>query len=365
MAQQSTINYRHFFLHLLEAAPWPVLVIDRARTIRYSNRHVRILFNVERALQGEKLDRLIGSDAILQLIEESVKSGQARNAEFNDEHAHTCWRVSVTPLEHRKLASGQDYAYFAVAIEDLTELRRLERVRRDFVANISHELRTPLASVRLLAETLEDVIETDPEQAQVFVERIEKEVQYLISLVSELLELSLIESGQLPMRIELVEAQQLVREGMARLLPQAQRRRVRLRTDIQDGHVLVAADSKQIGRVLVNLIHNAIKFTPSQGEVVVGTCSEPDGRTQRFFVRDTGVGISPEDLQRIFERFYKADRSRSKYDYTGAGGGGSGLGLAIARHIVEAHGGRIFAESVLGQGSTFCFTLPLVVREQQ
>nr|BBH93549.1 PAS domain-containing sensor histidine kinase [Thermogemmatispora argillosa] len=364
----TSINYRHFFLQLLEAAPWPVLVIDRTLTIRYYNRHVCSLLSVSGPLHKEKLDRLITSAAIIQLVRESIEGNRSQSAEFNEGPSGPCWKVSVTPLEHQKPPAGQErlteYHYFAVAIEDLTELRRLERVRRDFVANISHELRTPLASVRLLAETLEDTIETDPEQAQVFVERIEKEVQYLTSLVSELLELSRIESGQLPMVIEPVEAQQLVREGMARLLPQAQRHRVKLRTEIRDGQVLVAADSKQIGRVLVNLIHNAIKFTPSGGEVVVGTFAEPDGRSQRFFVRDTGVGIRPEDLPRIFERFYKVDRSRSKFDQIGAGGGGSGLGLAIARHIVEAHGGRIFAESTVGKGSTFFFTLPVAHAER-
>ncbi|WP_376794103.1 sensor histidine kinase [Thermogemmatispora sp.] len=368
-AEKATrINYRHFFLQLLEAAPWPVLVIDRALIVRYYNRHVCSLFGLAEPLQKARLDQLITSAAIIQLVQESIASQRPQSAEFNEGPTGPCWKVSVTPLEHRRPPAGReglkkDYHYFAVAIEDLSELRRLERVRRDFVANISHELRTPLASVRLLAETLEDTIETDPEQAQVFVERIEKEVQYLTSLVSELLELSRIESGQLPMVIEPIEAQQLVREGMARLLPQAQRHRVKLRTEIRDGQVLVAADSKQIGRVLVNLIHNAIKFTPSGGEVVVGTLAEPGGHSQRFFVRDTGVGIRPEDLPRIFERFYKVDRSRSKFDHVGAGGGGSGLGLAIARHIVEAHGGRIFAESTVGKGSTFSFTLPVAHAE--
>jgi len=243
----------------------------------------------------------------------------------------------------------------------LTELRRLERVRRDFITNISHELRTPLASVRLLAETLEDAIDTDRDKAQIFLEKIETEVQHLSALVSELLELSRIESGLLPMVIEPVEAGQLVREIMARMLPQAQRHRLTLRTEIQDGHVLVAADSKQIARVLVNLVHNAIKFTPSGGTVTIGTVLERGGQTQRFFVRDTGVGIRPEELPRIFERFYKADRARSKTDFIGPGGGGSGLGLAIARHVVEALGGRIIAESTPGQGSTFTFTLPVIV----
>ena len=125
---------------------------------------------------------------------------------------------------------------------------------------------------------------------------------------------------------------------------------------------MVAADSKQIARVFVNLVHNAIKYTPSGGMIVIGTA--PEGRTQRFFVRDTGIGIRPEELPRIFERFYKSDRARSKADFIGPGGVGSGLGLAIARHVIEAHGGRITAESTVGQGSTFTFTLPVAVQSQ-
>jgi len=149
---------------------------------------------------------------------------------------------------------------------------------------------------------------------------------------------------------------------MARMLPQAQRHRVTLRTDVDEGKIRVAADSKQIARVLVNLVHNAIKFTPSGGTVTIGTALQAGGQTQRFFVRDTGVGIRQEELPRVFERFYKADRARSKTDFIGPGGSGSGLGLAIARHVVEAHGGRITVESCVGHGSTFTFTLPVASR---
>ncbi|HLZ80744.1 MAG TPA: HAMP domain-containing sensor histidine kinase, partial [Ktedonobacteraceae bacterium] len=196
-----------------------------------------------------------------------------------------------------------------------------------------------------------------------FLEKIETEVQHLDALVSELLELSRIESGLVPMVIEPVEAERLVREVMARMLPQAQRHRVTLRTDIGEGNNLVAADSKQVARVLVNLVHNAIKFTPSGGTVTIGTAIQAEGRSQHFFVRDTGVGIRAEELPRVFERFYKADHARSKTDFIGPGGGGSGLGLAIARHVVEALGGRITAESRVGHGSTFTFTLPVAVRK--
>ena len=371
MVDQVTINYQHFFQKLLEAAPWPVIIIDSSLSICFYNQLAVQLLEATEPLPGLKLDQLIQDQAILQLVQESIQSGEPRRGELVKAHSTTAWKVSVTPLEHtpheeddqgQHGAIAQRYSYFAIAIEDLTELRKLERVRRDFIANISHELRTPLASVRLLAETLEEAIDTDRDKAQMFLEKIETEVQHLTALVSELLELSRIESGLLPMAIEPVEAGQLVREVMARMLPQAQRHRLALRTEIQDEHVLVAADSKQIARVLVNLVHNAIKFTSSGGTVTIGTRLEQGGQAQRFFVRDTGVGIRPEELPRIFERFYKADRARSKTDFIGPGGGGSGLGLAIARHVVEAHGGRIIAESTPGQGSTFTFTLPVIAR---
>ena len=164
------------------------------------------------------------------------------------------------------------------------------------------------------------------------------------------------------MSIEPIQAEQLVREVMARMLTLAQRYRVQLHTEIEQGKTYVAADSKQILRVLVNLVHNAIKFTPSGGMVIVGTHPEEGGKMQSFFVRDTGIGIHPEDLPRIFERFYKVNQARSKTDFIGGpGGGGSGLGLAIARHVVEAHGGRIKAESEIAKGSRFTFALPVVL----
>jgi two-component system phosphate regulon sensor histidine kinase PhoR len=361
----TSINYQHFFQELLEAVPWPVIIIDRELSICYSNQLAVQLLDATKPLQDIKLDQVVRDQAMLSLVQESVQMNQPGRSEFAKDATGIAWKVSVTPLEHTqsrylgKDQAVQPYSYFAIVIEDLTELRRMERVRRDFIANISHELRTPLASVRLLVETLEDAIDTDRDKAQEFLAKIETEVRYLSDLVGELLELSRIESRLVPMVIEPVGAEQLVREVMARMLPQAQRHRVALRTEIHDGDTLVAADSKQIVRVLVNLVHNAIKFTPSGGMVTIGTALQSGGQTQSFFVRDTGVGIRSEELPRIFERFYKADRARSKTDFIGPGGGGSGLGLAIARHVVEAHGGRITVESTPGHGSTFTFSLPV------
>jgi len=357
----TAIDYERFFQQLLEVTSRPMIIVDRSLTICFYNQRAVQLLQTKEPMQGVALGSLLPEERILQLVSESIRSGQACSTEYNKDNGDVIWNVSVSPLAHSGEQEISAYKYFAVSIENLTELRRMEHVRRDFIANISHELRTPLASVRLLVETLEDAIDTDREKAQMFVEKIETEVQYLTDLVTDLLELSRIESGLMPMMIEPVAAEKLVREVLARMLPLAQRHRVTLRTEIRQGTTMVAADSKQIVRVLVNLVHNAIKFTPSGGVVVIGSQLNEGEQTQQFFVRDTGVGIRPEELSRVFERFYKADRARSKTPFIGPGGGGTGLGLAIARHVVEAHGGRITAKSIIGQGSTFTFSLPVVV----
>ena len=356
-------NYQQLFKSFLEAVSSPVFIVDSTLTIRYYNQQAASLWNAP--ADGEALDQLLPDSIIVRLVREAISAGSARKESYERTRENISWRIAVTPLALHAKRSKQkqdesEEALFAVVIEDMAELHRLERVQHDFLANVSHELSTPLTAVRLLAETLEDVIDTDPDRAQQFVEKIEKEVQYLTGMVAELLELSRIESGQLPMTIEPVEATQMVREVMARMLPLAQRHRVRLLTDIQQGKMLVAADSKLVTRVLVNLVHNAIKFTSSGGKIVIGTAAQKGQSVQRFFVRDTAPGISEEDLPRVFERFFKTDRARSKADFIGPGGGGTGLGLAIARQVVEAHGGHIWAESVVGEGSTFTFTLPVV-----
>ena len=367
------MNYHPFYTGLLEALPFPVVVIDRSLYIYGYNQPFLRLLDITALNQKKTLDQILPDSAIIQFIRDSIQRDSSQSSEFVRGSSEITWKVSLAPLKNQPQQTnvpGEDEQqidsserYFAVTIEDRAEIRHLERVQRDFIANVSHELRTPLSSIRLLTETLEDVIDTNPDKAQVFVEKIEIEVQHLNDLVAELLELSRIESGHMQMVIEPVEAEQLVREVMARMLLLAQRHRVALHTDIQQGKTLVAADSKQIVRVLVNLVHNAIKFTPSGGMIIIGTSTQKENYGQRFFVHDTGVGIRPEELSRIFERFYKTNRARSKTDFIGPGGGGTGLGLAIARNVVEAHGGRITAESVVGQGSVFSFILPVAVRK--
>lgn len=353
-----SIDYQDAFKSFLEAVSSPIFIVDRSLLIHFMNQSALQLCNVSTLPTDGHFDQMISDSGVVQIVQEALHTGTPHKRRYAKGHGTISWQIAITPLSQ----STKEHTFFSVLIEDMAELQRLEHAQQDFLANVSHELSTPLTAVRLLAETLEDIIDTDPDKAQQFVEKIEKEVQYLTGMVSELLELSRIESGQLSMTIEPVESAQIVREVMARMLPLAQRHRVRLLTDIQYGKTMVAADSKLIMRVLVNLVHNAIKFTPSGGKIVIGTALQKG--QQRFFVQDTGVGIRTDDLPRVFERFFKTDRARSKADFIGPGGGGTGLGLAIARQVVEAHGGRIMAESLIGEGSTFTFTLPIVVSHE-
>ncbi len=235
-------------------------------------------------------------------------------------------------------------------VQDLTRVRRLEMVRRDFISNVSHELRTPLASLKALTETLRDGALEDPKVANRFLGRIETEVDALTQMAEELLELARIESGQVPLEFSQVNPARLLESSAERMRAQIERAGLELRFEVPASLPDVRVDERRLGQVLVNLVHNAVKFTPPGGDVVLS--ADMDGDFVRFAVCDTGVGIPEDDLSRIFERFYKADRARSS--------GGTGLGLSIARHIVEAHGGRIWVDSMDGRGSTFNFTIPTI-----
>ena len=255
-----------------------------------------------------------------------------------------------------------DFQAYLVILQDLTTIRRLETVRRDFISNISHELRTPLASLRAVVETLQDGALEDPPAARRFLGRADHEVDTLTQMVEELLELSRIESGRVPIRLSPTAVTDLVEIPVERFKAQAQRDHITLILDLPAGLPPVFADAGRIQQVVNNLVHNAIKFTP-QGTITI-TAFSPENTPKSILqeiedlppsvvisVQDTGSGISSEDLSRIFERFYKSDRARTR------GKGGTGLGLAIARHIVQVHNGRLWAESKEGKGSTFYFTL--------
>jgi two-component system phosphate regulon sensor histidine kinase PhoR len=247
----------------------------------------------------------------------------------------------------------------ALAINDVTELQRLTRARRDFVTNISHELRSPLASLQLLIDTLRSGGLEDPPLAADLLDKSIIQIETLNQLAQELLDLSLIESGQMPLRLSALPLRTIAQAQIERFWPQADRKNLTLVNNI-DEELRGLVDETMIGRVFANLIHNGIKFTQA-GSVTI-SARQVNGRMiphekshedwVLVSVADTGIGIPSDEISRIFERFYKVDRARTGKQ------AGTGLGLSIARHIIEGHSGRIWVESDGKTGSTFYFTLP-------
>ena len=246
-----------------------------------------------------------------------------------------------------------------LALHDITHLRRVERIRRDFVANISHELRTPITSIKLLAETLQ-AASGDEAALPDFANQIASEVDHLAQLVDELLDLTTIESGEVRLAIQAVDPEDVIASLAERIRPVAERRRITVRVvphDPAERAVRAAADVERIGQALLNLAHNAVKFSAAGGEVRLSW--QVDGDRVRFAVADDGIGISTAHQGRIFERFYKVDRSRTRVGSDeGLVTGTAGLGLAIVRHIADAHGGQAVVESLEGVGSTFWVETP-------
>jgi two-component system phosphate regulon sensor histidine kinase PhoR len=267
-------------------------------------------------------------------------------------------RARVTPIQDTPGGGA------TLALVDQTEVNRLRTVRTDFVSNVSHELRTPLASIRAMAETLLDGALHDPEAGPRFLETIIREADRLVSLSTDLLELSKAEAGKPePIRFDL---SQLLSDVGARVAAHAERRGISLTVQLTPlaYAIPVEADRSQIDQVVFNLVDNAIKYTPRGGSVVadVEIGESASGIKEAVLtVSDTGIGILSQDLPRIFERFWRADRARRFQNNEGnvSGAGGTGLGLSIVKHIVEAHGGTVSVESELGQGTRFFVTLPL------
>jgi two-component system phosphate regulon sensor histidine kinase PhoR len=236
-----------------------------------------------------------------------------------------------------------------VVMHDVTELRRLEAVRRDFVANVSHELKTPLTSISGYAETLL-TDSPDGETAQRFLATIVENSRRMQRLVDDLLDLSRIEAGRWQPQRELLDVRQLVRDVWSDLADRARSAGVELETEVESGGETLNADPDAVHQVLANLLENSLRYTKQGGHIVCRTRPQENGVA--LSIIDDGSGISLEHLPRIFERFYRSDQSRSRAE------GGTGLGLAIVKHLVEAHGGRVYAESERGSGTTVTCWFP-------
>jgi two-component system, OmpR family, phosphate regulon sensor histidine kinase PhoR len=306
-------------------------------------------------LSGMSLIAAFGSVALDGVAREALERRTPRQGEVRlGRHGSRVYQVDALPLRGEGLL---------IVLHDVTNVRRVEQVRRDFIANISHELRTPLSSIKLIAETLSGGAVDDLVTARDFAGQIEREVDHLAQLVDELLELSMIESGEVQLHIEPTPPSQIVASVVQRMRPLADRNRIRLEElpgpGGSDSMIRAAADPARLEQALVNLVHNAIKFSRPEGTVRV-TWEVRPGHV-RFSVKDVGIGIPASHLPRIFERFYKVDRSRARASETPGSElrtGSAGLGLAIVRHIAEAHNGSVGVDSEEGVGSTFWVDIP-------
>lgn len=338
--QLSTLNSeRSRLATVLDQMTDGVLIADASGQIQFANPAARKLFE--------------SSDPIHRSVAEVIRHHQLVEAWRRCQQTHELQSESVELPTRRQflqliVAPDQHAGGSLLLVQDLTRVRQLETVRRDFISNISHELRTPLASLKALTETLQTGALADPEAGPRFLSRIAAEVDALTQMAQELLDLSKIESGQVALDLAPVSPKTLLTSAAERMKLQAERAGLTLRVECADDLPNLRADKARLEQVLVNLIHNAVKFTRRGGEVAL-LAATVEGAV-RFGVKDTGVGIPADDLPRVFERFYRVDKSRT--------GSGTGLGLSIARHIVEAHGGKIWAESEEGRGSTFFFTIP-------
>ncbi len=328
---------------ILEAMHEGVVVVDRDGHIMLMNPALRSTL-------------LLGADAIGKLLIETVRHSELatlvdRAREAPDDPPVEIELPGLKPrrlLVHAAPLSGDDEGLLLVFV-DVTELRRLESLRRDFVANASHELRTPIAAVRSATETLQSGALDDPPAAIRFLDIIDRNAQRLQSLLEDMLELSKLESNEFKLKRERVELQRVVPIVLALFRERAEKRGVRLTAELSPDLPPVEGDPRALEHVLSNLVDNAVKYGPSGTRILVSAVGE-EGRV-RLVVSDTGPGIPAEHLPRVFERFYRVDAGRSREL------GGTGLGLSIVKHMVEAMGGKVTVESAVGKGSTFVVSL--------
>lgn len=321
-----------------------VILVNAQGVVSMINPSAQKLFQTNfQADQGNTLIEVVRQHQIVELWQLTLQTGKTQNTTIQTSMEKDNVQVIASLLG--PILPGEVLLLF----QDLTLLRKLETVRKDFVSNISHELRTPLASLKALTETLQNGAINDPKVSNRFLTQMDEEIDNLTQIVTEILELSKIESGKVPLEIKCCSISDIVTRPVERMRMQAERAGIALESELPDDLPEIEVDKVRIQQVFVNLIHNAIKFTSPGGSIKVSAVLKD--QAIHFSIADSGIGIPPTDLKRIFERFYKTDTSRSS--------SGTGLGLSISKHIVEAHGGKLWVESTLGIGSTFTFSIPL------
>jgi two-component system phosphate regulon sensor histidine kinase PhoR len=356
-----------------------LVIVDTTLQVLYLNGEAeRLLEASARDAIGRGLIVLLRDYQADALVRQVIETAERQESTIQPVFSGRILRLRCLPI------SGRDdpgiITGVLLLIRDLTQLSQLERSRRDLVANVSHELRTPLASLKLLVETLQS--DPPPDVARRMLGHVAEEVDAINQLVDELHELSQIESGRIALKLQPAPLGPVITRALTRIRPQAERKELHVEAVAPDSLPPALIDTERIGQVLINLLHNAIKFTGPGGTILTLACAvlveernpslgllrvpaaaaAPEMALPEPFnpglyliveVRDSGIGIPPQELPRIFERFYKVDRARTRNS------GGTGLGLAIAKHLIEGHGGIIWARSEEGVGSSFFFALPV------
>lgn len=331
-----------------------VLVVDERGRILVANHALRQLLHLSPGVANRTALEIIRNAQLEEAIRNVIQKEDNTSFELNlplplgKTFEVNVVRIMPSPEEKGKGAEGVRGAI--VVFHDITRLKELERVRQDFVANVSHELRTPLTTIKGYAETLlEGALQE--EVATQFVQVIKRHIDRLTKIVEDLLTLSKIESKEFQLKSENILVIGVIDDAIDFVKEMFERKRISIRKIDISPFLSVHADRDYLEQILINLLDNAIKYGHEGGEIAI-SATENDRKEIEFSVRDNGTGIPKEDLPRIFERFYRVDRGRSQ-DL-----GGTGLGLSIVKHLVQAHSGRVWAESQLGEGSTFYFTLP-------
>jgi two-component system phosphate regulon sensor histidine kinase PhoR len=330
-----------------------VMVVDERGRILVANHALRQLLHLPPSVANRTALEIIRNAQLEEAIRNVIQKESSTSFELNlplplgRTFEVNVVRIMPSPEEKGKDAEG---IRGAIAVfHDITRLKELEKVRQDFVANVSHELRTPLTTIKGYAETLLEGALKE-EVAFQFVQVIKRHSDRLTKIVEDLLTLSKIELKEFQLKMETLPFHELAEDVLHYIQGTAERKKISVSLEIPIT-LRITGDRRYLEQILINLIDNAIKYGQEGGKITL-SATQKDQREMEVSVRDNGVGIPREDLPRIFERFYRVDKGRSQEL------GGTGLGLSIVKHLVQAHGGRVWAESQLGEGSTFYFTLP-------
>jgi two-component system phosphate regulon sensor histidine kinase PhoR len=336
------------FSAILENMAEGVIAVDRNNEILLCNTSAKKIFGVSGdSFQGKSLLEVTRHERMDQIVRSAVEGEAVLIEEIEWSHPEE----KILKIHAIGIGKGAGGVCGLLVLHDVTELRKLERVRREFVANVSHELRTPLTSIQGFIETLLGGGTRDPGQSEKFLRMMQEDTHRLNRLIHELLELSRIESKKIVLHVEPLNLKQEIEKAVSGFLVVLKEKQISIEDRLDPkASYQVKADRDRLQQILINLIDNAVKFNRPGGRIVLEV--ERVNREVRVSITDTGIGIAEENIPRVFERFFRVDKARSREF------GGTGLGLAIVKHLVEAHGGRVSCESQLGEGSRFSFTLP-------